>query len=95
MIAWDDENKVIVLLIDPDTGAWDLTLRTVEIYPAENAYPTGKIVCNQLATLYAYKTASALDPDTHYFIRVARGADISYGKLIAKNSIPMMGAGPA
>ncbi len=90
MPAWDkDEN--LILLMDPDTGAWDTALKTVEVYPIEESYPTGKINCTQLASLFVYKPDSDLDADTDYWVRVGGGGGTNKKKWPAKNRTSQIG----
>jgi len=91
--AWD-KDEIVMSLIDPTTGANDTTLRTVEIYPTTDTYPTNKVACTQLATAHRYKPVSNLDSETHYWIRIARGATIYTHKLPGKNSEPGFGSDP-
>ena len=94
-MAWDND-EIIITIKDPDTGDYDDTTYTVEVYPTTGSYPTGKVNCTQLASLHDYKPDSDLDEDTHYWVRVDKGGGtVLTHKLPAKNSEPSLGAGPA
>ena len=87
MAAWD-KNTIIIPLFDEATGALDTTNHTVEVYPMDQAYPTGKVTCTRLSCGYTYRPDSDLDDETHYWIRVD-GTD-KY-PLFAKKSYPATG----
>ncbi len=92
-MAWD-KDEIIIHIVDPDTGDDYTSTITVEVYPTTSAYPTNKVACTQLSSLYRYKPVSDLNEYTHYWIRWTIGATTYYKKLIAKNSEPMTGADP-
>lgn len=84
MAAWA-AILAIQTLIDTTTGALDTTARTVELQPTDQAYPTGKINCTQMSSLYSYLPDSALDTETHYW-RYVDGSKTK--KMVAYNSEP-------
>ncbi len=86
-MAWD-KDTVLITLRDADTGAFDVVAHTVEVQPTTSAYPTNKVTCTQLSSLYAYKPTADLDEDTHYWVYVDT---VKTYKLIAYNSEPSLG----
>jgi hypothetical protein len=87
MATWD-KDYILLTLRDSSTGALDTTTRTVVCQPTDQAYPTGAVTCEQLASLCTYKPLSDLDAETHYWVYVDGTKKF---KLTALNSEPNIG----